>query len=141
MADTAKAAAGVAPNVSIMRSQLGRVRGLGAARSGTAHWWAERVTSLALIPLTIWFVFVALHLAGHSRHDVAHWAAHPVNATLMIATLLVTFQHTALGLQVVIEDYIHVERTKLASVLAVKGLCALLALASVISVLKLAFTG
>jgi succinate dehydrogenase / fumarate reductase membrane anchor subunit len=128
-------------HIAIMRSQLGRVRGLGSARSGTAHWWAERVTSLALIPLTIWFVFVALHLSGHSRHDVAHWAGHPVNATLMIAMLLVTFHHTALGLQVVIEDYIHVERTKLASLLAVKALCGLLALASVISVLKLAFMG
>jgi succinate dehydrogenase / fumarate reductase membrane anchor subunit len=128
-------------NVAIMRSQLGRVRGLGSAKSGTAHWWAERVTSLALIPLTIWFVLVALHLAGHSRADVAHWAANPVNATLLIATLLITFHHAALGLQVVIEDYIHVELTKTASLLAVKGLCALLALATVVAVLKLAFTG
>ncbi len=130
-----------APHVAIMRSQLGRVRGLGSARSGTAHWWAERVTSLALIPLTIWFLFAALHLTGHSRLDVAHWAANPINATLLVATLLVTFHHTALGLQVVLEDYIHIERVRMASLLAVKGLCALLALASVIAVLKLAFTG
>jgi succinate dehydrogenase / fumarate reductase membrane anchor subunit len=129
------------PHVAIMRSQLGRARGLGAARSGTAHWWAERVTSLALIPLTIWFAFTALHLTGHTRLDVAHWAANPINATLLVATLLVTFHHTALGLQVVIEDYIHIERVRMASLLAVKGLCALLALASVIAVLKLAFTG
>jgi succinate dehydrogenase / fumarate reductase membrane anchor subunit len=141
MSETAKASAVKGAGASIMRSQLGRVRGLGSARSGTAVWWAERVTSLALIPLTIWFVLTALHLAGHTRLEVAHWTANPINATLMIVMLVVTFQHTAMGLQVVIEDYIHVESTKLASLLAIKGLCALLAVASVVSVLKLAFTG
>ena len=141
MSETAKASANRNVGVAIMRSQLGRVRGLGSARSGTSVWWAERVTSLALVPLTIWFVFVALHLAGHTRLDVAHWAGHPVNATLMIAMLLMTFHHTAMGLQVVIEDYIHVEAVKMGSLLAIKAVCALLAVASVVSVLKLAFTG
>jgi succinate dehydrogenase / fumarate reductase membrane anchor subunit len=141
MSETAKASAVKSAGATIMRSQLGRVRGLGAARSGTSVWWAERVTSVALIPLTIWFVFVALHLAGHSRLEVAHWAANPINATLLIVTLLVTFHHTAMGLQVVIEDYIHVEAAKIASLLAIKGVCALLAVATTVSVLKLAFTG
>jgi succinate dehydrogenase / fumarate reductase membrane anchor subunit len=141
MSETAKASALKGTNVTIMRSQLGRVRGLGAARSGTAVWWTERVTSLALIPLTVWFVFVALHMAGHPRAFMAHWASNPINATLMIVTLLLTFHHTAMGLQVVIEDYIHAEAQKLIALLAIKGVCALLAVASVVSVLKLAFTG
>lgn len=127
--------------VPVLRSQLGRVRGLGSAKSGTGHWWAERITSVALVPLTLWFVFVALHLVGSSRMDVAHWAAHPVNATLMLALIFATFHHTQLGLQVVIEDYIHSDTTRMASLLAMKAGCFLLGTVAAVSVLKLAITG
>jgi succinate dehydrogenase / fumarate reductase membrane anchor subunit len=124
-----------------MRTQLGRVRGLGAARHGTEAWWAERLTSLALIPLTLWFVYAAQHFAGHPRADVAHWIASPVNATLMLALVIATFYHMQLGLQVVIEDYIHREPARVASLLANKAVAFLLGLAAVIATLKLAFTG
>jgi succinate dehydrogenase / fumarate reductase, membrane anchor subunit len=128
---------------TVMRSLLGRARGLGSARSGTATWWAERVTSVALVPLSIWFVASMLSLHGHGggRAAVAHWAASPITAALLVALVLATFRHMQLGLQAVIEDYVHVEATKTISLLVMKGAVALLALLALISVLKLAFTG
>ncbi|HEY0421516.1 MAG TPA: succinate dehydrogenase, hydrophobic membrane anchor protein [Acetobacteraceae bacterium] len=129
------------PDVLIMRSLLGRARGLGAAKSGTGHWWAERATSIALIPLTLWFVAAAIGLAGLPRAAVVHWAASPLNATLLLALVLTTFHHMQLGLQVVIEDYIHRERRRMMALLAMKAVTALLALTSVIAVLRLAFAG
>jgi succinate dehydrogenase / fumarate reductase membrane anchor subunit len=144
MSETAKASATLkakAPQVRVMRSQLGRVRGLGAARGGTAQWWAERLTSIALVPLTIWFVLVAFHLSGLPRADVAHWAANPIDAALLVALVLVTFRHMQLGLQVVVDDYIHVETTRMLANLLLKGVCALLALIALVAVLRLAFTG
>lgn len=144
MSETAKASAiktGSGLHVGVMQSQLGRVRGLGSARSGTHHWRAERLTSIALVPLTIWFVIVALRLVGHSRLDVAHWAANPINAALAAALVIATFHHTQLGLQVVIEDYVHEEKLKMPSLLAIKGAAFLLGLMSLMSILKLAFMG
>jgi len=138
---TRASATKAALHIDVMRSELGRARGLGSAKSGTHHWVAARVTALALIPLTIWFVFVALKLAGHPRADVAHWAANPVNATLAVALVIATFHHTHLGLQVVVEDYVHVESIRMPVILAIKGLAFLLGLASLVSILKLAFTG
>jgi succinate dehydrogenase / fumarate reductase membrane anchor subunit len=129
------------PTQTIMRSTLGRARGLGAAKSGTAHWWAERVTSVALVPLTLWFVLAIYRLAGIPASEVAHWMASPLNATLMLALIVVTFYHMALGLQVVLEDYIHSEKTRLAAILAVKAGTYLLAIAAILSVLKLAVIG
>lgn len=126
--------------VEVMRSQLGRVRGLGAARSGVGVWWAERVTSIALVPLTVWFVFFAImpHL-GATQPELRAWASNPVNTVLLLCLVATTFHHMQLGLQVVIEDYVHIESVRMASTLAIKGLSALLALACIVSVLKLAF--
>lgn len=130
-----------AAETAIMRSMLGRARGLGSARSGTAHWWAQRVTALALVPLSLWFVLSAMHLSGLSRAAVLAWASGPVTATLLLALVVATFHHMQLGLQVVIEDYVHDERTRLASLLATRAVVVLLELAAVIAVLKLAFAG
>ena len=71
--------------VAVMRSQLGRVRGLGAAKSGVHHWWVERLTAIALLPLTIWFVVSVLTLLGATQPVVAHWAGRPVNTVLLLA--------------------------------------------------------
>ena len=120
------------------RSALGRARGLGAAHTGTGHWWAERATSVALVPLTLWFVYVAFHLSGQPRIGVAHFIANPINAGLMLATVIITMHHMQLGLQVVVEDYIHAEGTRTAVLLAIKGAALLLALVGSVSVLKLA---
>lgn len=130
-----------APQVAIMRSMLGRARGLGAAKSGTAHWWSQRATAIALVPLSLWFVASVIGLLGAPRAAVAAWAAGPITATLLLATIAALFQHLHLGVQVVIEDYIHAERPRMFWLLALKGLIGLMALASAVSVLKLAFTG
>ena len=126
-------------HVEVMRSQLGRVRGLGAARSGVGVWWAERVTSIALIPLTLWFVYSILALVGQPQAAMRAWAGNPVNTVMLLATIAITFHHMQLGLQVIIEDYIHQEAVRMTSQLAMKGLVALLALACFVATLKLAF--
>ena len=128
------------PEIDVLRSQLGRARGLGAAKTGTTHWWAERVTSLALVPLTIWFVWFALHSSGATRGQLAHSVSHPIIATLLLATVLLTFHHMQLGLQVVIEDYARAS-LRTVMILAMKAASVLLALACVVAVLKLAFAG
>jgi succinate dehydrogenase / fumarate reductase membrane anchor subunit len=130
-----------AARVHVMRSQLGRVRGLGAAHGGTAHWWAERVTALALVPLTLWFVASILHLMGASRAAVAHWMGFPVNAALLAALVIATFHHAQLGLQVVVDDYIHHETARMGLLLLIKGAAALLALIALYAVVRLAVVG
>jgi succinate dehydrogenase / fumarate reductase membrane anchor subunit len=123
--------------IDIMRSQLGRARGLGAAKSGAAHWWAQRVTAIALVPLTLWFVWAALRLVGASHEELLAWIGAPIPVVLLIALVLATFYHLALGLQVVIEDYVHGETARLATLLVTKGVIVLLALTCLISILKL----
>ncbi len=128
------------PHLRVMRSQLGLVRGLGASKSGTEHWWMERLTSVALVPLTLWFVYATLHLSRLPRAAVAHWAGNPINAALLVALVLVTFRHLLLGLQVVIEDYVHVERTRTISLVVLRGVVGLVTLIGVLAALKLAFS-
>jgi succinate dehydrogenase / fumarate reductase membrane anchor subunit len=130
-----------APQIAIRRSMLGRARGLGAAKSGTAHWWALKTTSFALIPLTLWFLASVIGLIGAPRAAVAAWMAGPITATLLLATIAALFHHMYLGVQTVIEDYIHRERPRMAWLMVAKAAAWLLALASAVSVLKLAFTG
>lgn len=121
-----------------LRSGLGRVRGLGSAKEGVNHWWAQRVTAIALVPLTLWFVASVILLAGADHATVSAWIARPVNTVLLLALLVSTFWHAALGLQVVIEDYIHSEGAKLVVLLGVKALLALVGLAGVVAVLRVA---
>ena len=125
------------PHVDIMRSPLGRARGLGSTHRGSAHWWAQRITAVALVPLGIWFVFLVIGLAGVSRDAMMARISSPVSLSLMLALIVATFYHMWLGLQVVIEDYVHEERAKLASLLVLRGVCALLALICIISALKI----
>jgi succinate dehydrogenase / fumarate reductase, membrane anchor subunit len=120
----------------IMRSQLGRARGLGSAKTGTEHWWVQRVTSLALIPLTLWFLFSLLGMLGADQPTVAAWAARPLNAALLLALILMSFHHAQLGLQVVYEDYVH-GALRTASILATKGAALLLGLMAALAVIKL----
>jgi succinate dehydrogenase / fumarate reductase membrane anchor subunit len=123
--------------VDVLRSPLGRVRGLGSARSGARHWWMERITALALVPLTLWFICAAIRLTGASRVEVADWLASPWTMALMLALVVATSHHLQLGLQVVIEDYVHHDQAKMILVLAVKGLSFLLAAACIVSTLRL----
>ena len=121
-----------------LRSPLGRVRGLGSAKGGTHHWWMQRLTSIALLPLTIWFAISAALLAGASYDQTIAWIGRPFNAVLLLATIALTFHHIAAGIQVVIEDYANQEWTKMSSILVVKAICALLAIASALAVLRIA---
>lgn len=122
------------------KSPTARVSGLGSAHSGVHHWMHQKFTALANIPLVLWAVWSAMTLAaaGANYDTIRGFFAQPVNGILMLLFLLSVFYHAALGLQVVIEDYAHSEKTKIISLIAVKlGLFAL-CVASVFSVLKLA---
>ena len=124
-----------------MRSPLGRVRGLGSAKDGTGHWWVQRLTAVALVPLTIGFVISVIGLAGAAHAAFTAWLSSPVVAGLMILLIIATFHHAQLGLQVVIEDYIHDDGIKIATLLVVKGLALLLGVIGVLAVLKIAVGG
>jgi succinate dehydrogenase / fumarate reductase membrane anchor subunit len=121
-----------------MRSPLGRAIGLGSAKEGVEHWWAQRVTAVALIPLALWFVIAILGLVGSDIDAFQEWAGRPVPAIVLILLLVATFYHAALGLQVVIEDYVHGEILKLALLVLLRLLCFALAVAGIVSVLRLA---
>jgi succinate dehydrogenase / fumarate reductase, membrane anchor subunit len=95
------------------------------------------VTAVALVPLGLWFVFLVIGLAGASRDVMTARISSPVSLSLMLALIVATFYHMWLGLQVVIEDYVHEERIKLASLLALRGACVLLTLICIISALKI----
>jgi len=121
-----------------LQTRLATVRGLGSAKNGTHHWWGQRVTAVALLPLTLWFVYSVIMLAGAGYIEVAGWLAQPLNTVLMLLLIAATFHHLQLGLQVVIEDYIHSEFTKLTTLLFVKFASFGLAVASGYAVLKIA---
>jgi succinate dehydrogenase / fumarate reductase membrane anchor subunit len=123
------------------RSPLGHARGLGSAREGTAHWWAQRVTAVALVPLCLWFVVGLIGLVGADHATVKAWIGAPVNAALLVVLIVATFHHTQLGVQVVIEDYVHSEGLKIAGIMVVKFASILLGLAGVFAVLKISFGG
>ena len=103
-----------------LRSPLGRAVGLGSAKEGVEHWWALRLTSIALVPLTIWFVIAIVAMAGADRAVFVEWLRHPIPAVLLLLVVIATFYHGALGLQVVIEDYVGREATRLTLTIAMK---------------------
>ncbi|MBT3659588.1 MAG: succinate dehydrogenase, hydrophobic membrane anchor protein [Rhodospirillaceae bacterium] len=124
-----------------MRSPLARVRGLGSSNDGIHHWWVQRLTGIALIPLVLWFVFYAVALASADLATVKAWVGAHYNPVLLILLIICMFHHGQLGLQVVIEDYIHKESVKVTSLLLVKGGALLLGACSAFAVLRLTFEG
>ena len=124
-----------------LRTPLGQAIGLGSAKEGVDHWWAQRVSAVALIVLGLWFAIALVAHMGAARGDVAAWLHAPATAILMILTLAAVFYHSALGLQVVIEDYVHSEWRKLALVVAMRLLSLALAVAGIFAVLRIAFGG
>ncbi len=121
-----------------LRSSLGRARGLGSAKEGVGHWWAQRVTAIALVPLSIWFVVAMISLIGADLASFEEWIGMFGNALLMILTVLVLFYHAHLGMQVVIEDYVHGEAPRVATLLIVKFVLASLAASCVLAVVLVA---
>ena len=122
-----------------MRSPLGRAIGLGSAKEGVEHWWRQRVTALALVPLTLWFVAAVIGLVGADHAAFVAWVRSPMPTMLLILLLVATFYHVALGLQVVIEDYIHREAMRLGTLLVMRSLCVVFAVRGIVAILKLAF--
>ena len=121
-----------------MRSPLGRAIGLGSAKEGVEHWWRQRTTALLLVPLTLWFVIAVIGLVGADRAALVAWMHNLVSAMLMVLLLVATFYHAALGLQVVIEDYVHGEAMRIGALLVMRLLCIAFVLRGVFAVLKLA---
>ena len=124
-----------------MRSPLGKVRGLGSAKDGVTHFWHQRITAVALVPLTIWFVVSVIALAGSDYATWQHWISRPGDATLMIILIAMVFYHGVLGLQMVVEDYVHGPGAKLATLLIIKFAALLLAVFSAVAVLRVALAG
>lgn len=123
------------------RSHSRRAEGLGSARKGVAHWWMQRVTAVALIPLSLWFTAVLTRLAGAGYEAVVGWLRAPLTPTLMVLLLIALFYHLALGMQVIIEDYVHSSRTKIAAITIVQLACSILAVTSIVSVMRIALSG
>ena len=124
-----------------MRTQLSEVRGLGSAKTGTSHFWMQRLTALALIPLTLWFVASLASMGSADYADAVAWVKSPLTSILLLALIAATFHHMQLGLQVIIEDYVHAEGLKIASLIVMKCGSVLLGLAAAFAVLKVAFEG
>jgi succinate dehydrogenase / fumarate reductase, membrane anchor subunit len=121
------------------RTARQRVEGLGTAHDGTDHWWSQRLTSVALVPLTLLFVFPFAQSLGDGFEAVRATYARPFHAVVAILFLLVAFRHLALGVQVVIEDYVHDKPVRTAALLANTLICWALALTGVFAVAKIAF--
>ena len=122
---------------SPMRSPLGRAIGLGSAKEGVEHWWAQRISALALVPLALWFVIAIIGLVGADRALVVDWVRHPVPAILLVLLLIATFYHGALGLQVVIEDYVDDKTLRFGLLIVMRLAAIVFATRGIFAVLKL----
>lgn len=120
-----------------LRSPLGRVLGLGSAKDGTEHWWGQRVSAIALLILGLWFAFALATLSGFSYEEAVAFIGRPVNSILLLLLTLTLAYHSYLGLQVVIEDYVHAPGLKLASLLLSRYAHILLGVAAAFAVLKI----
>ena len=119
------------------RTPLSRAIGLGSAHSGVQHWWAQRVSAIALIPLTVWFIAAIIAQTGADYTTFVTWMRNPVTDILMRLLLIALFYHAALGLQMVVEDYIH-SGVRFAAVIAVRLSCFTLAIAGIIAMIRIA---
>ena len=124
-----------------LRSPLGRVLGQGAARSGVRHWWQQRLTSLALVPLTVWFAVSLLSLPSLGHGTLIAWMSQGWTALLLILLVLVATWHSQLGLRVVVEDYVHGSGTRTLTLVMIGFAHVLLAAAAILAVLKVALGG
>jgi succinate dehydrogenase / fumarate reductase membrane anchor subunit len=125
--------------VGKMSTPLGRVRGLGAARSGTQHFWRQRLTAVANVPLTVAFVLIVVALLGRNHAAVVQILGSPLIAVIMLLFILSVTMHMRIGMQVIIEDYVHDEGTKLALLMANTFFTVAVALASAFAILMLSF--
>jgi succinate dehydrogenase / fumarate reductase membrane anchor subunit len=122
-----------------LRNPLARAKGLGSAKDGTTHWWHQRLTAIALALLTPWFVVFAVGLIGADQAAVQGAIARPLTATLLAAFVLSLFWHARLGLQVVVEDYIH-GALEVVLQIVIKFVYALAAIAALLAIGRIVFT-
>ena len=123
------------------RTPLARARGLGSAKQGVHHWWAQRLTAIALIPLVVWFVISLVMMSGAPYEVVRAWIGAPVAMVLLILTIAVGLHHAQLGIQVVIEDYVHGDGWKLTLIILVRFIAVLFGLAAIVAILSIGFGG
>ena len=119
------------------RSPLARARGLGSAKEGVEHWWAERLSAVALVPLTLWFAASVMAVAGGDHAAFVAWLGSPLSSVCMVLLLIALFYHMALGLQVVIEDYVH-SGAKIPLLVAMRLGCFSLATAGIVATIRIA---
>ena len=125
-----------------LRSPLGRVSGLGSAKEGgVSHWWAQRLTAISLVPLTLWFVASAVFMVGADLSTFKEWVGSHGNPVILILLTIALYHHAQLGLQVVIEDYVHHEAAKFAGLISVKLGAVFLAVYTIFCILRLTFGG
>ncbi len=121
-----------------LRHPIARVRGLGSARQGTHHWIAQRLTAIGLVPLSLWFLWSVLTLVGAEYADARSFVAQPWNAALLAAFVLLLFYHAKLGIQVVIEDYVHSKPAEVTLLVSNLFICLFAALFAVFSIVRIA---
>jgi succinate dehydrogenase / fumarate reductase, membrane anchor subunit len=126
---------------SDLRTPLSRARGLGSARQGVHHWWAQRITAVALIPLVAWFAISLIMLSGADYAVVRAWIGSPVVMVLLTLTIVIGLHHGQLGMQVVIEDYVHNDGMKLALIVLMRFIAVFFGLAAIVAILRIGFGG
>ena len=123
------------------RTPLARARGLGSARDGVHHWWVQRLTAIALIPLVVWFAVSLVMLSGADYAVVRAWIGSPLVMVLLILTIGIGLHHGQLGMQVVIEDYVHNDGMKLALIVLMRFIAVFFGLAAIVAILRIGFGG
>jgi succinate dehydrogenase / fumarate reductase, membrane anchor subunit len=126
---------------SDLRTPLSRARGLGSAKDGLHHWWAQRLTAVALIPLVAWFAISLIMMSGADYGVVRAWIGSPVVMVLLTLTIVIGLHHGQLGLQVVIEDYVHNDGMKLALIVLMRFIAVFFGLAAIVAILRIGFGG
>lgn len=127
--------------MSKFRSPLSVAKGMGSAKEGTHHFWMQRVTAVALVPLILWFCLSLAMMPEATYAEVVAWMKSPFNAVMLILSIFASFWHLAMGLQVIQEDYISDNNIRMVSILVMKLLCFFFAALGVFSVIKIAVGG
>jgi succinate dehydrogenase / fumarate reductase membrane anchor subunit len=126
---------------SDLRTPLSRARGLGSAKEGVHHFWAQRITAVALIPLVAWFAISLIMMSGADYAVVRAWISSPAVMVLLVLTIVIGLHHGQLGMQVVIEDYVHNDGMKLALIVLMRFIAVFFGLAAIVAILRIGFGG
>jgi len=123
------------------QTPLAKVKGLGSAKAGTGHFWMQRITAITLIPLSLWMVAFTEQLLNASHQEMVAWLSGPIDIVLALAWVIAAFYHASLGLQVVIEDYVHSEWIKISSIWLMKLTFLFFAIAAIVAIFRISMIG